>query len=764
MKKYFLSLLVCIQVCHLVSAQGPQPSGSIEGQILVSGKGMPYVTIILKGTVKGTVTDSVGYFRMEGLEKGIHEINISFLGFETKNHLFTISDEHLHHKVKITLQHKSALINEVVVTGTRSEKRRIDSAVPVNVLSAGVMESTRSLNLSEALSFQPGIRIEKDCQTCNYSQVRMNGMGGSYSQILINSRPVFSALTGLYGLEQIPTAMIEKVEIVKGGASALYGSNAIAGTINVITRIPVENSWQLKTMASSVNGEAADFQNDFYGSLVSEKFRHGANIVLSRRDRHSWDANSDGFSELAAIKNTSGSINGSLATKHGAKISYNLNGIHEIRNGGDALHLEPHERLQSEFRDAFVGAGNVAYSREFYGHQTRLEAYAGGQITKRKHYTGSFGADGYGRTTNYSSIIGAQTTHTLLNFIKGKNELTSGFEFQNEMVYDVIPAYQYKIDQTTEQFAGFFQSDWQMHRKLNLVTGLRITAHNLTPGMIMSPGINLLYQPFPKLQLRVSRGTGFRAPQAFDSDMHIAFSGGGIAITTIDPQLKPEKSVSYAASADYNVGTTKYIYGATVSVFHTRLNHAFILEEIPGSNEQTMLLRTNGSGALVKGITVEGRTNVNNKLEMEFGFTIQKSTFDAAVSWSESAPASRNMLRTPHQYGYFSMSYQPSTKFETSFSGVYTGMMEVPHFSGAPGITNDLVVNTQPFLELNFQVEYVMKFRKNLTQLRLWTGIQNITNNFQSDFDTGPNRDSNYMYGPGRPRTYFLGCSISGIM
>jgi outer membrane receptor for ferrienterochelin and colicins len=90
------------------------------------------------------------------------------------------------------------------------------------------------VTLSEGLSFSPGLRIENDCQNCGFSQVRMNGMEGPYSQILINSHPIFSGLAGVYGLELIPTNMIERIEVVRGGGSALYGSNAIAGTINII--------------------------------------------------------------------------------------------------------------------------------------------------------------------------------------------------------------------------------------------------------------------------------------------------------------------------------------------------------------------------------------------------------------------------------------------------------------------------------------------------------------------------------------------------
>ena len=129
-------------------------------------------------------------------------------------------------------------LDAVVVTGTKTYKRQTNSNIIVNVLNSENLEMVQACNLSEGLKFQPGLRVETDCQTCNYTQLRMNGLSGGYSQILINGRPVFSPLTGLYGMEQLPVNMIDRVEVIRGGGSSLYGSSAIGGTVNVITKIP----------------------------------------------------------------------------------------------------------------------------------------------------------------------------------------------------------------------------------------------------------------------------------------------------------------------------------------------------------------------------------------------------------------------------------------------------------------------------------------------------------------------------------------------
>ena len=125
-----------------------------------------------------------------------------------------------------------------VVVATRNETTRRMAPTLVNVVSMKTFENTNSTCLAQGLNFQPGVRVENNCQNCGFQQVRINGLDGPYTQILIDSRPIFSALSGVYGLEQIPANMIDRVEVMRGGGSALFGSSAIAGTINIITKEP----------------------------------------------------------------------------------------------------------------------------------------------------------------------------------------------------------------------------------------------------------------------------------------------------------------------------------------------------------------------------------------------------------------------------------------------------------------------------------------------------------------------------------------------
>ncbi len=230
-------ILLALLFFYLFPLSGQHSDANIFGDVQSEGEHIPFVTIHIEGTAIGTATDVTGHYMLIDLEPGIHVLVASSMGYFTVKKEVTIQKDELL-EVNFELVEETMSIDEVVITGTKTFKRQTDAAVIVNVIDSDLLAQTQSCNISEGLKFQPGLRVETDCQTCNYTQLRMNGLGGGYSQILINGRPVFSPLTGLYGMEQIPANMVERIEVVRGGGSALYGSSAIGGTVNVITRIP----------------------------------------------------------------------------------------------------------------------------------------------------------------------------------------------------------------------------------------------------------------------------------------------------------------------------------------------------------------------------------------------------------------------------------------------------------------------------------------------------------------------------------------------
>lgn len=763
MKKLFFLSAILFANFYCVAQHDNNVAYTVTGHVTNNGKPIPFATVAIKTTSIGTVCDENGVFNLK-LKHGDITISVQAIGYKTVE-----KDIHLDSNIEVdfNLIEDISSLDQIVVTGTRTYKRKTNSAVIVNIINSATLENVQACTLSEGLKFQTGLRVETDCQTCNYTQLRMNGLAGGYSQILINGRPIFSPLTGLYGMEQIPTNMIDRIEVVRGGGSALYGSSAIGGTINVITKIPRKNSYELgytyqnfeNTSENIISGNA---------TVVSNNGNSGATFFVNNRDRNYFDANDDNFSELPKLKNLSFGTNMFFLPKDNQKIEVSLSKLNEFRYGGEMVDGPSHLALQSEERTHNVLMGNIDYQINFNNDKSSLITYFATQHTDRLHYTGIVpDADPelqehlenppYGTSRNTTLQGGVQFNQKLEEFIKGNNVLTIGGEFVSDDVLDVISAYNYKVDQLTENTGLFLQSDWEISKKVTFLSGLRLDKHNLVNNIIASPRVSFLYKPFGKAQFRATWGTGFRAPQAFDTDLHIAFSGGGISRVTLDPNLKEERSNSYSASFNYDKGNEHFIAGFTVEGFYTHLKDAFFLDPIGTDPFGELFVKRNGDGATVKGITLEGRANFDKKIQIEAGFTIQSSKFDTAVENIDGLETKREFLRTPNDYGYATFTYTPNKKFNTSLNLVYTGEMELAHFAGAPEQTTDEYLTSSSFLELGFKSSYTFKLEQIGTDLQLFGGIKNIFNEYQTDFDSGKNRDSNYVYGPGMPRTFFIG-------
>ena len=682
--------------------------------------------------------------------------------------------------VNIALKEDISSLDEVVVTGTRTYKKRTNSAVIVNVINSQTLENVQACTLSDGLKFQTGLRVETDCQTCNYTQLRMNGLAGGYSQILINGRPIFSPLTGLYGMEQIPTNMIDRIEVVRGGGSALYGSSAIGGTVNIITKIPRKNSYQLGFTHQNSKGVP---EHVLAGNItaLSENKKTGATFFINNRQRKAYDANGDGFSELSELKNLSFGTNAFFLPSDDQKIEVSLSKLNEYRYGGQLVDGPPHLALQSEERVHDVFIGNIDYQINFNEDRSSFIAYAATQHTDRIHYTGiipdvsdpvayqnHLENPPYGNSTNLTMQGGAQFNHRLEDFIGGNNVFTFGLEYIQDEVLDEIKAYQFLTDQTTKNYSAFIQSDWEITQKLNLLTGVRFDNHHLKNfatstsviNNVVSPRVSLLYKPFGKAQFRATWGTGFRAPQAFDTDLHIAFAGGGISRVILADNLKKERSNTYTASFNYDKGNEHFIAGFTFEGFYTHLNDVFTLTHVGDDVFGELFEKQNGDGATVKGLTMELRANFDKVFQVEAGYTIQSSQFDTAVENFDNLLPKRGFLRTPNKYGYGMLSYTPNKKFNASLNMVYTGKMDLLHIVPDPLDAAESIGEyheSSDFIELGFKTSYTFNLKKIDTNFELFTGIKNIFDAYQDDFDSGKNRDSNYVYGPGAPRTFFIG-------
>lgn len=767
--KRFLLLFISILSYHLALSQVV-----IKGTITnTKGKTIPFASIQINNTKEGASADENGKYQLKTSLTGNLKLVASSTGFIAFNKSILITKNKSEYTQDFVLKEFAEVLNEITVTGTRTNKRSAKNPVIVNVISSEILDNVQACNLSEGLRFQTGLRVETDCQTCNYTQLRMNGLSGGYSQILINGRSIFSPLTGLYGLEQIPTNMIDRVEVVRGGGSALYGSSAIGGTVNVITKIPKFNDYSFGYTYQNIDG-ASDKIISGNATVINEDRNAGISFFVNNRTRNLYDANGDNFSELPELKNNSFGTNIFFLPTVDQKLEINFSKINEFRYGGEMVKKAPHFALQSEERTHDVYSGNIDYQINFNEGKSSLITYFASQYTGREHYTGIF-PDApaniqnhlenppYGNSETTTFQGGIQFNYKVDPFLNGNAVVTIGTEFVQDDVFDEIKAYNYEVDQLTKNLGFFFQSDWEINKKMTLLTGFRVDKHNLVSKAIVSPRVSFLYNFIENTQFRATWGTGFRAPQAFDTDLHIAFAGGGISRVTLANDLKQERSNSYNLSLNFDKPTEHYIYGFTFEGFYTYLADAFYLKPLGTDAFGELFEKRNGAGATVKGITLEGRFNFDQVFQIETGFTIQKSLFDESIENSDVLPKKREFLRTPNNYGYATLTYNPNLRFNTSINLVYTGSMDILHLASEGNLTKDVYFKSPSFTEIGIKSSYKFNLKTIKTNLEVLGGIKNIFNAYQTDFDKGKERDSNYIYGPATPRTYFVGLKFSPI-
>ena len=765
----FISKLVVLLICInplIVNAQ------ILQGKITSEGVEVPFANIIFKDSGIGVSSNEDGFYKFEKLKKGYHQIIVSSLGMIKKK--LDIDIKEGLNVIDIDLNPSIYNLDQVVVTGTKTFKRRTQSPVIVNVIDSRQLENVQACNLAEGLKFQPGLRVETDCQTCNYTQLRMNGLTGGYSQILINGRAIFSPLTGLYGMEQIPTNMIDRIEVVRGGGSSLYGSSAIGGIVNVITKIPTSNNYSLGYDFSIINGDTQDKVISGNATVISDNKNSGATFFVNNRNRGWYDHNEDNFSELPSLRdNTFGATLFLLPSKN-QKLEANLGSIHEYRYGGEMIDGIPHFSMQSEERVHDVLLGNLDYQINFNDSRSSFIAYLAAQQTNRTHYTGIRPEIGsaadvihlenppYGTSLNTTKQAGFQINHTINKFF-GPNVLTLGSEVVADDVMDEISTYNYIVDQKVVTQGVFFQSDWELTKSFNLLSGARFDKHSLLDDIVVSPRLSFLYKLRRETQFRLTYSTGFRAPQAFDTDLHMAFSGGGISRIILADDLKQERSKSLSASVNYDRASEQYVYGFTFEGFYTHLKDAFYQDPSGSDSYGDIFVKRNGAGARVKGLTMEFRANFMQKVQLESGLTLQQSLYDEAVEYSDNLPLKKEFLRSPDYYGYATISYNPSPKLSFAANLVHTGAMSLIHLAGAPGQLEDEFLESPVFNAIGIKSTYIHILKESEIKIEYSVGIKNLTNDFQQEFDSSKNRDSNFIYGPSLPRTIYFGLTLKSI-
>ena len=759
--KHLLYTLTILFLSFSLFANTNKSDANLVGHVLdaATGEHLPFVTIQLANTSIGTVSDASGHFFLTNLPPGETTFIFSMVGY-TPIEASLLLHEGMTSEINIALEEESLLIDQVVVTANKYETKKREATTIVNVISPLLIESTASNTMSDVLDFQTGVRVEMSCQNCGVPQLRINGLEGQYTQLMMDSRPIFSSLASVYGLEQVPAGMVDRVEVMRGGGSALYGSNAIGGVVNIITKEPVRNSLNISQNSQIVGGKAWDNNTNLNGSFVTSDSKIGVFLFGVLRQREAYDHDDDGFSEIPRLNSATLGFRSYFKTSDYSKLTLEYHHVTEARRGGNMLDRPEHEADIAESLRHNIDAGNLRW--DYYSPDERhyATAYSSLQHIGRNSYFGTAqDLNAYGASDDITAVVGGQYRYHMYNCLFMPADLSAGVEYSYNRLRDVIMGYGRDLRQNVHLYGGYVQNEWK-NKDVSFLIGLRGEKHSMLKRPIFSPRANVRYTPIKEIVLRATYASGYRAPQTYDEDLHVGAVGGEVSLIQLDPNLRPEMSHSVSASADWARRFGSWESNVTLEGFFTQLNDVFsLVENGHDALGNLLLLRTNEKGARVYGMNLEGKVAYKSKFIFQLGYTYQQSRYIEAVTWSENeniAPQKR-MFRTPDHYGYFMATYEPIRKFTINLNGKLTGPMLIQHFAGY--VAEDEEVVSPTFFDMGIKLAYEIPLYR-LYSLEINAGVKNIFNSFQRDIDQGIDRDAGYIYGPSLPRTYFFGLNF----
>ena len=734
---------------------------------------LAFANVQVKGTSMGCLTDESGHFYLKNLPVGTHTVVFSMMGYETIEKTVTLQRDTLI-ELKVAIAETSFVIDNVVVTANKYATKQKEVATIVNVVSPLIIESTASNSMADVLNFQTGLRVEETCSNCGVPQIRINGLEGPYTQILMDSRPIFSSLASVYGLEQLPAGMVDRIEVIRGGGSALYGANAIAGVVNIITKEPTRNFFNVSNSSAFTERGTYDINTNLNASVVSENQKAGIYLFGVQRNRQQYDRDDDGFSDIPHLNSTTAGFRSFFKTSEYSKLTAEYHHTTEYRRGGYGIDsLQPHESPLCEQLRHNIDAATAKW--DMYSTDSRhfISAYTSFQHIARDSYFGTnMNPNAYGKSTDIISVTGAQYRFSYACGIANA-DLSAGAEYSYNQLRDQILGYGRNTLQRVHLGGGYVQNEWKTTAWSALIGG-RLEQHSLLKKPVFSPRANVRWSPIVNgkstitgnplpltdLIVRLSYASGYRAPQIYEEDLHVGAVGGEVSLISLDENLRPEYSHSVSGSLDMYKRLGKFDFNVTLEGFFTQLNDIFTLVENGHDAHGNLLLtRTNASGARVAGVNVEAKLGYGHLLSFQAGYTYNYSRYIEPLQWSENpniAPQTR-MFRTPEHYGYFLLNIEPVKNFHILTNGKVTGSMLVQHFAGY--VPEDEEVVTPVFFEWDVKLCYDIPLYKHYT-LEINAGVKNILDHFQRDLDKGMDRDAGFVYGPAAPRTFFAGVNL----
>ena len=765
----FISFMACLLVSYTpILAQDhhhhhhhheKKSDAHIAGHVLDAHtqEHLSFVNVQVEGTALGCLTDESGHFYLKNLPEGELTIVFSMMGYETEKRTVSLRRDTLI-EMNVAIAETSFMIDNVVVTANKYETKQREVATIVNVISPLIIQSTTSNTMADVLNFQTGLRVEETCSNCGVPQIRINGLEGQYTQILMDSRPIFSSLASVYGLEQLPAGMVDRIEVIRGGGSALFGANAIAGVVNIITKEPTRNFFNVSNTSAFTQQGTYDINTNLNASVVSENQKAGIYVFGVQRNRQQYDRDKDGYSDIPTLNSTTVGLRSFFKTSDYSKITAEYHHTTEFRRGGYGIDsLQPHESPLTEQLKHNIDAATMKWDMYTADSKHFVSAYTSFQHIGRDSYFGTnCNPDAYGKSTDIVSVTGAQYRFSypcgLMNA-----DLSAGVEYSYNQLRDQILGYDRNTLQRVHLGGGYVQNEWK-NKQWSILVGGRLEQHSLLEKPIFSPRANVRYTPIDPIILRVSYASGYRAPQIYEEDLHVGAVGGEVSLISLDENLRPEYSHSVSGSIDMYQRFGKWDLNLTLEGFFTQLNDVFTLVENGHDALGNLLLtRTNASGARVAGLNVEAKVGYGHLLTFQAGYTYNHSRYIQPEQWSPTIAPQRRMFRTPDHYGYFLLNIEPVKHFHILTNGKVTGNMLVQHFAGY--IPEDKEVTTPVFFEWDVKLCYDIPIYKHYT-LEINAGVKNLLDHFQQDLDKGMDRDAGYIYGPATPRTFFAGVNL----
>jgi outer membrane receptor for ferrienterochelin and colicins len=596
MKKVFLILLL-FSLQFLFAQETSNISGFISGE----GHKLQLVSVHLLGTRHKAVTDSLGYFKLENVAVGNYTIQVSQMGFQTlKKKIEVIKDSIQSYDFELTDNENQ--LNEVVVSGTLKAVKRLESAVPVEVYSPVFFKRNPTPSIYEALQNINGVRPQLNCGVCNTGDIHINGLEGPYTLVLIDGMPIVSSLSTVYGLSGIPNSLVERIEIVKGPASSLYGSEAVGGLINIITKNPTNAPLFSADVFSTTYLET----NVDLGMKFSPTKKSTTLLGINYFDYNQVvDKDKDGFTDVTLSERISVFNKWSFQRDNNRLFTIAARGMYEDRWGGDV-------RWDKKYR-----GGDEIYGESIY--TKRGELIGSYQLPFEEKLMLSFSGNVHYQDSRYG------TTSYIANQKIGFLQLTWDKKLgRNDLLAGIATRYSYYDDNTTATKEAestwlpgiFVQDEITLSPKSQVLLGMRYD-YNSIHGSIFTPRVAYRWKKNENTIFRLNAGTGFRVVNLFTED-HAALTGSRDVVIKSD--LKPEQSVNanlnYIQKINFTNGT---FIGIETTAFYTRFSNKIISDYETDPNK---IIYDNINGhAISQGISTNIDVNFPTGLKMIVGAT-----------------------------------------------------------------------------------------------------------------------------------------------